>query len=207
MVNANRDPTRLLGMINQPNQRFTLAARVGGVVVVADSDLLDDRFWVRLSNQFGQTLAQPFADNGGLVLNAVENLTGSDDLIGLRTRTNTDRPFTGVRAMQEDAEARYRETARALQSRLASAQAELQQLQQGGQGKGVTLTPKQQSDMQRLRQQMADTRIQLRAVQHNLRADIDALGGVLAFLNIALVPLIVGGFALVLAWMRRRRMA
>ena len=212
MVEANKDPTRLLGMVNQPNQRFTLAARVGGVVVVADSDLLDDRFWVRISNQFGQTLAQPFADNGGLVLNAVENLTGSGDLIGLRTRTNTDRPFTVVRAMQEEAEARYRETGQALQSRLAAAQQELQQLQQGGPMQGnksgaVGLTSKQQTDIQHLRQEMADTRIQLRAVQHNLRADIDALGGMLAFLNIALVPIMVGVFALVLALMRKRRMA
>ena len=50
-------------------------------------------------------------------------------------------------------------------------------------------------------------RTQLRAVQHNLRKNIDRLGSVLAFINIALVPLFVAGFAIILAVLRRRRRA
>lgn len=201
----NNDPGRLIGMVHPTGQRFVLAARVGKVVVVADSDLLDDRFWVR-TNPFGQ--AQPFADNGGLILNAVENLTGSGDLIALRTRANTDRPFTVVRAMQTQAEAKFRETAQALQARLTAAQQEIAQLQQGGKEGGATsLTPKQQADIARLRQEMAQTRAALRDVQHNLRADIDALGARLAFANIAAMPLLVAAFALVLAIIRRGRAA
>lgn len=205
-IAANNDPGRLIGMVNPTGQRFVLAARVGRVVVVADSDLLDDRFWVRLSNQLGQPTAQPFADNGGLVLNAVENLTGSGDLIALRTRTNTDRPFTVVRAMQAQAEAKFRETAEALQARLTATQQEVQQLQQGGKdGGAISLTPRQQADIARLKQEMAQTRAQLRDVQHNLRADIDALGDQLAFANIVAMPLLVAGFAMVLAIIRRAR--
>lgn len=205
-VTANNDPTQLLTMVHPTGQRFTLAARVGGVVVVADSDVLDDHFWIRLSNNFGQPSAQPFADNGGLVLNAVENLTGSGDLIALRTRPNTDRPFTVVKAMQTAAEAKFRETAQTLQARLTAAQQEVQQLQQGGKtGAAISLTPKQQTDLSHLRQEMAQTRSQLRDVQHNLRADIDALGGELAFANIALIPLLVAGFALVAGIIRRGR--
>src|SRR5581483_3397613 len=127
-------------------------------------------------------------------------------LIALRTRPNTDRPFTMVQAMQRDAEAKFRETAEALQARLASAEQEVQQLQQGGKdGSAISLTPKQQSDLSRLRQEMAQTRSQLRDVQHNLRADIDALGSELAFANIALMPLVVAAFALVAGLIRRRR--
>src|SRR5581483_8342496 len=127
-------------------------------------------------------------------------------LIALRTRPNTDRPFTMVQAMQRDAEVKFRETAQALQARLAAAEQEVQQLQQGGKdGAAISLTPKQQADLARLRQEMAQTRSQLRDVQHNLRADIDALGSELAFANIALMPLLVAGFALVLSMVRRRR--
>jgi ABC-type uncharacterized transport system involved in gliding motility auxiliary subunit len=82
----------------------------------------------------------------------------------------------------------------------------VQQLQQGGKaGAAISLTPKQQADIARIKQEMAQTRAQLRDVQHNLRADIDALGGELAFANIALVPLLVAAFALVLAIIRRGR--
>jgi uncharacterized protein (TIGR03382 family) len=52
---------------------------------------------------------------------------------------------------------------------------------------------------------VSDTRAQLRDVQHSLRKDIDALGAFLAFINIALVPILVAAFAIVLAWLRRRR--
>ncbi len=213
-IQANPDPAKLIAMVPPKGHKYTIAARVGAVVVIADSDLLDDRFWVRISNQLGQSIAQPFADNGGLVLNAVENLTGSGDLIALRTRTNTDRPFTVVRAMQADAEAKFRETAEALQARLTAAQQQVQQLSQGGPsspnnkgGNAVSLTAAQQADITRLRQEMAQTRSQLREVQRNLRADIDALGSELAFLNIAAMPLLVMGFAIVLAIIRRRRAA
>ena len=51
------------------------------------------------------------------------------------------------------------------------------------------------------------TRIELRDVQHNLRREVDALGTILAFVNIALVPLLVAAFAIVLAILRRRRRA
>ena len=84
-------------------------------------------------------------------------------------------------------------------------------MQQGGASSGekgaaaISLTPKQQADLSRLRQEMAQTRSQLRDVQHNLRAYIDALGSELAFANIALVPLLVAAFALVLGLIRRGR--
>ncbi len=63
---------------------------------MADTDIFDDRFWVRVENLYGKRVAAPFADNGAFVLNAVENLMGSDDLISLRTRATNDRPFTVV---------------------------------------------------------------------------------------------------------------
>jgi ABC-type uncharacterized transport system involved in gliding motility auxiliary subunit len=44
-------------------------------------------------------------------------------------------------------------------------------------------------------------------VQHNLRKEVDALGSFLAFVNIALVPILVAAFAVVLAILRRRRRA
>jgi ABC-type uncharacterized transport system involved in gliding motility auxiliary subunit len=210
LVTASNDPDRLMALITHTGQTFTLAARVTGagmnMVIVADSDLMDDRFWVRTGNTLGRPGAEPFADNGGLVLNAVENLTGSGDLIAMRTRAGTDRPFTVVRAMQTDAEARYRETSQGLQSRLTATEQEVAQLSQGGVGgSAITLTPAQQADIARLKREMAQTREQLRAVQHNLRADIDALGALLAFLNILLVPLLVTGFAIVFGVIRRGR--
>jgi ABC-type uncharacterized transport system involved in gliding motility auxiliary subunit len=183
------------------------AVRQGNVqlVIVADSDLWDDRFWVHVSNQLGRAVAEPFADNGALILNAVENLTGSDDLISLRTRASSDRPFTVVQALRQSAEVKYRETEDRLQTNLTQAQAALQQLQRGTGTNAIALSQKQKDEIESVRRNMAETRSQLRDVQRNLRAEVDALGARLAFLNIFGVPILVAGFALVMGVIRRRR--
>ena len=219
-----RDPTHLIDSVRPTGVRYAMAARITGpaktaypnapgaiqkgnvqLVIVADSDVWDDRFWVHVGNQMGRPVAEPFADNGALILNAVENLTGSDDLISLRTRASSDRPFTVVQALRQAAEVKYRETENALQTNLTQAQQALAQLQQGGTGNAIALTQKQKDEIERIRRGMAQTRAQLRDVQRNLRAEVDALGNRLAFLNIFGVPLLVAAFALVLGLIRRAR--
>jgi hypothetical protein len=85
----------------------------------------------------------------------------------------------------------------------------LHKLEQGGSAQSgrAGLTAAQQAEIERFRREMVQTRAQLREVQHNLRKDIDALGAFLAFINIALVPLLVSIFAIALAAFRRRRRA
>ena len=182
------------------------------IVIMADSDIFDDRFWVRVVNLYGKRVATPFADDGAFVLNAVENLMGSGDLISLRTRATNDRPFTVVKELQADAQAQFQQEAEALQARLTAVQQRLHELEQGGSANGRPstsqgLTPAQQGEIDRFKRVLIETRASLRDVQHNLRKDIDALGDFLAFVNIALVPIFVAGFALLVAWLRRRRRA
>jgi len=140
-----------------------------------------------------------------LILNAVENLTGSDDLISLRTRASSDRPFTVVQGIRQAAELKYRESESTLQTNLTQAQQALAQLQQGAGGSAIALSQKQKDEIERIRRGMAQTRVQLRDVQRNLRAEVDALGSRLAFLNIFGVPLLVVVFALVMGLIRRTR--
>jgi ABC-type uncharacterized transport system involved in gliding motility auxiliary subunit len=152
-------------------------------------------------------VAEPFADNGAFILNAVESLTGSDDLISLRTRASNDRPFVVVQALQQKAQLKYRETQDELQTSLTRAEATLASLQQGAGGNSVSLNQKEKDQIETLRRGMALTRRELRDVQRNLRAEVDALGARLAFLNIFGVPILVAAFALVLGLIRRRRAA
>ncbi|HUO98725.1 MAG TPA: Gldg family protein [Rhizomicrobium sp.] len=181
-------------------------ARNINVIVMADSDLFDDRMWVRVENMFGKTVAAPFANNDAFVINAAENLMGSNDLISLRTRATNDRPFTLVKALQAQAEAEFKQQEDTLKARLTEVQDRLKNLQQG-QGSNLAVTPRQQAAIDQFKHQLVSIREQLREVQHNLRKDIDALGDVLAFVNMALVPILVSIFAIVLAWLRRRRRA
>ena len=182
------------------------------VIIMADSDIFDDRFWVHVENLYGRRLAAPFADNGAFVLDAVENLTGSNDLISLRTRATSSRPFTVVQKLQTQAQARFQQEQDALKQKLTDTENRLHALEQGGAANisaqsGTALSPQQQVEIQRFRRELSTTRGELREVQRKLRKDIDALGAFLAFVNIALVPILVAAFAVVLAFLRRRKRA
>jgi ABC-type uncharacterized transport system involved in gliding motility auxiliary subunit len=182
------------------------------VILMADSDIFDDRFWVRVETVYGKRLAAPFADNGAFILNAVENLSGSNDLISLRTRVTNSRPFTVVQKLQAQAQAQFQQEANGLKQKLSDTETRLHALEQGGGANGqaqsgTAITPDQQREITRFKREVAATRTALRNVQRNLRKDIDALGSFLAFINIALVPILVATFAIGLAVLRRRRRA
>lgn len=180
------------------------------VIVVADTDLLDDRFWVNVQNLLGQRIAVPTADNGAMVQNFVENMMGSNDLISLRTRERPTRPFILVDNLRRSAESQFLAQERALQDRVTQTEASLRALQ--GQGGGddnptgpIVLSAEQQKQVDTFRQDLIQTRQNLRQVQANLRRDVDNLGTALAVLNIAAVPVLVAAAAIGLAILRNRR--
>ncbi|MBK5911145.1 hypothetical protein CCR85_06525 [Rhodothalassium salexigens] len=175
------------------------------IIVVADADLMDDRFWVRVQNIFGQRVAQPIADNGTFVINALENLSGSKALMSLRGRGVSQRPFSVVEEMRRDAEARYLEQEQRLQARLEETERRLAELQGQTPDDQLLLSPEQEAAIERFRQERLAVRQDLRDVERNLRSDIERLGNLLAFLNIAAVPmLVVLGVGVLVIWRRKR---
>ncbi|MGE0714696.1 MAG: Gldg family protein [Alphaproteobacteria bacterium] len=178
------------------------------VIVVADTDILDDRFWVNTQDFFGQRLQVPIANNADFVANAIESLTGSNDLIGLRSRGTSNRPFEIVQELQREAESRFRNKEKELQDKLKDVEKKLADIRNQGQGQGaqVILTADQQRSIDQFRTEMVATRKELRDVQLALRKDIDRLQGWVQFLNIGAIPIVVALFAILLGlWRRARR--
>jgi len=175
------------------------------LVVVADSDILADRFWVRVQDFFGQPQATPFSDNGPFVANLIGTLAGGDALIGLRSRGDALRPFTLVDDMQSRAEARYRQTQQTLQAHLQETQKQLTQLRQGDAGAQASVTPEQTAAIENARQDIVSTRRRLREVQLNLKREIDRLEMELRIFDIFLVPALLAVLAIVLGLLRSRR--
>ena len=178
-------------------------------VVFADADVLEDRYWVRVQDFFGQQVATPISDNGALVANLVDTLSGGDALISLRSRGESLRPFTVVDDIRRDADARFRQTERDLTERLQQTERRLRELRQGqGQGQAsAVITPEQRAEIDAARAQILQTRQQLRAVQLELRRDIEGMETWLRILNIAGVPLLLALFAIGLGVARARRRA
>ncbi|MGK7296079.1 MAG: Gldg family protein [Candidatus Wenzhouxiangella sp. M2_3B_020] len=221
-----REPSELIAGLGLDERRYTLAARLtgeavtafperaqdGGIdsgtinaIVVADTDLLTDSMWVQRQNFLGSTMLSPFADNGALAVNAVENLLGDAELISIRSRSTSTRPFDLVEDLRRQAEARLRETEQRLEAELRETEDRLTELQQRrGDSDLSILTEEQEAAIDRFMEQRLEIRQRLRQVRRELDEEIEALGARVKFINIALVPLLVTAVALFVAWRRRK---
>jgi len=190
----------------QPRPHLTQSARPINVVVVADSDILSDRFWYRAQDFYGQKIGFPVANNADFVINVLDNLMGSDAMIGLRSRGLSVRPFTLIKEIQQDSELRYRKTERDLLKRMSDTELKLGQLNLTDDTDGTAiLTEEQKATMKRFRRELLTTRQELRKVQHALNRDIEALDTAFKVLNIWAVPAILSFIVLIMALWRRAR--
>lgn len=224
------DPESLYSDFAPTGQRYALAARLTGklktafpersgdkhlaesqeaanVVLVADTDLLTDRLWVRVQQFFGQRIADAFADNGNFAINAVDNMVGSGDLISVRTRPGSSRPFDTVEELRRMADERFRAKEQELQAQLGETERKLSELQSakaGDSASAMLLSPEQQQELLRFQEEKLRIRKELRGVRAQLNADIESLGSKLTFLNIAGVPLLLSFGALIWVFVRAR---
>lgn len=213
-----QDPQELAKAYQSNNKAYVLATRLSGpshsafdkapegveqseittstdnlnIVLVGDSDMLADRFWVQQSNFFGQTIFTPFANNGDFITNAVENLGGSDALISIRSRGVFSRSFSKVDELTVIAEQKFRDQEQILQQQLEETEQQLLQLQnQQVEGGALVITPEQQLAIDEFMQKKITIRKSLRDVRHQLDKDIESLGNWLKLINIAVAPLLL----------------
>lgn len=177
------------------------------VVVVADVDFMNDRFWVQIDQIFG--MARKIADNGDFVVNLVDNLCGSADLLSVRARGEFARPFTLVEDLQRKADDKFRAREQELQQQIQLTQDRISELQRkrpdAKEESAMILSPEQKVEIDKLEKQVFDARKELRQVQLNLRSDIDTLEAKLKFINIGAMPVVVALAALAIGGFRAAR--
>ena len=86
------------------NKEHIIKSKNANIIIFSDTDLLSDVTWVSKQDIFGRSNIIPTADNGRLVMNALESMIGGENLIGLRGRGITNRPFLVVENLQKNAE-------------------------------------------------------------------------------------------------------
>lgn len=190
----------------EPGEHLSESKEPVNIIVVADTDMLEDRFWVRVQSFLGSRIAMPLAANGNFVANALDKLTGSNDLISVRSRGSYTRPFTKVEEIQQAAEQQFREKEKELLDRLQDTETKIRDLQnQKKDGGGLLLNAQQRAEIEKFRDQKLQIRKELRKVQHALRKNIESLEGSMKFLNIGLMPLLVGIGGIAMGVYRGRR--
>ncbi|MBY0354641.1 MAG: Gldg family protein [Rickettsiales bacterium] len=200
LYSAFDKPPAAIDAATAPTEQLKESQADATFIVVADTDFIRDGFWMQKQEAFGSSLTTPSADNGAFLLNAIDYLSGNSALFGLRTRTTDDRRFTRVDAIRTKAESRFREEEERLREKLRTLETQLGQLQSQEGGEAL-LSAQQQEQLEKFRGIMVDTRRELRAVQHDLRHEIEALGSRLKLIHIGLIPLCV---LLLGFWLPRR---
>ncbi|HET7562938.1 MAG TPA: Gldg family protein [Rhodanobacteraceae bacterium] len=220
------DPSSLYEGYQPDGQHYAMAVRLQGklpsafpadapakppahpaqVILVGDTDLLANRMWVQSSPSLGQTLMSPFASNGDFFVNAIDDLAGPSDLIGIRGRAVAQRRFTRVDDLRRKADEKFKAKQIELQQELAETERRIKQLQQHP-GGGVNGADRESAVHQFMAKKL-EIRNQLREVQRSLDADIRRLSMQLKFIDILLMPLLVSLLGLLYgAWRSRRRRA
>lgn len=202
-----QDNLQLLFNEYTPEKAYTIAARINGavssafssasapdsnIIVVADTDMLHDHFWLNLQTIMGQDYAIPSASNGNFVMSALDNLSGSNALIGIRNRTSFARPFDTVHKLELDSQQKYREYEQTLLQRMQDTKQKLELLEsQKKDGNRTLLSVQQNKEEEAFRQELIETRKELRDVRRKLNHDIEKVANTIKFFTIAFIPILI----------------
>ncbi len=161
------------------------------IILFADTDLLSDNTWISEQDMFGRNSITPIADNGRMVVNSIESMSGGRNLIGLRGRGSSNRPFLVIENLQKKAELSFREKQISLQNELQGTEDKLKEIQSNQLDSSESKTSEQNKAIEEFQRKILSIRKQLRDVQRQLNADIERLENNIKVLNIWTMPLIV----------------
>ena len=185
------------------------AAQANSLVLIADSDFINDGAAVQIQDMLGQRLVYPINGNLAFVQALVDQYAGDSALISLRTRQSATRPFTVIKEMETRAQQAYTEKIKDIQDSLQETQEKLQALQKTAPAPGAAagaaiLSKEQQAEVDRFRKTAAEKRRELKEVRKDLRADSEALQFWIKVMNIALIPALLVLLGVSLMIYRRR---
>ena len=211
-----QDPIELINNFNPTGIIYDFAVKVGGkaqsnfdnfeskysdhisqsqenlnVIVFSDADFIRSPYWARVQKFLSSTVIEESSDNGTLVSNIMDVMTGFDDFIDLRNKETPFRPFTVVQKLQAEAEKQYLGQEQELQQKLDLTLQEIQNLSGGRDNENVQLSETQMEELALFQLEVERTRKELREVRRNLNKDIDALANKINVLNTFLIPILL----------------
>ena len=215
------DPRDLLSNINSDNNNLTLAGWLkadlkssfgakenvkdgqllksqnkSNVLLVSDADMLMDRNWL--------TQRGAFANNGDFVLNIVEKMIGGNALSDLRGKSTSWRPFDKIIELEKIAEEKFLLEEQRLAKKLKEMENKIRDLTQNNDDNSDVLSPETIEAIDGFKAEMMSTRSQLRSVKFDLRRDVENLKRWVIALNVAIIPIIFAGLALIISLRRKK---
>jgi ABC-type uncharacterized transport system involved in gliding motility auxiliary subunit len=193
-----------------PGPHLAKSAKPARLFVVADSDFMMDPFTVRQRQVGGQAAMEPINDNLGFVVSVLETLSGSDELVSLRSKGTSLRPFKKVQELERVAQLRYQAKLDEIERRLEEANTKITELskQTGGvTAKGIVITPEMQREIEKFQTEADKLSEERRVIRRGLSEDVNSLGRRLQVLNLLAGPALALLFGLFYSLARRRKLS
>jgi ABC-type uncharacterized transport system involved in gliding motility auxiliary subunit len=145
--------------------------------------------------------------NLNLAQNLVEQMAGDNNLIGVRSRASQSRPFTRIKKMEAEAEARGEAKIAELQQSLQETQQRLSELQSQRKDKDqrFILSAEQKAELENFRKKQAEVSKELKQAQKDLRKEVVSLETRLKWLNILAMPFAVTLAGVSIAAVKRKK--
>jgi len=176
------------------------------IIVLGDADMLFDSYYVSRQNFLGFNMARVFNDNLNFLLNTAEMLTGTEDLISIRSRGKFERPFTQVNELEKKAQAKWMVQEQELVKKADDTNRKLREFEQKKDAsQRFVMSDEQEAEIQKFQEEKRRINKELKDVRRNLRADIEALGSRIKFYNIFLMPFLVSIAGILYALWRRKK--
>ena len=182
---------------NKDNNQLLKSSKKSNILLVADVDMLMDRNWL--------TQRGAFANNGDFVLNVMEKMVGGNALSDLRGKSTSWRPFEKIIALEKIAEEKFLIEEQMLAKKLKGMEDKIRNLTQNNDEDSDILSPETIKAIDGFKTEMMTTRSQLRNVKFDLRRDVETLKKWIISINVAILPIIFAGFALILSLRRKRK--
>lgn len=177
------------------------------VVLFGDSDMVCDDFCLRKEDTpFGE-LVNPMNANLDLAQNVVEQMAGDSNLIKVRSRAITSRPFTRINQLQAAAEARGEAKVQELQQSLETTQQRLSELQthKKDASQRFILSPEQQAELDNFQKKQVEVSRELRQAQKDLRKEVVSLETRIEWWNVLAMPFAVTLAGVAIAVVKRKK--
>jgi ABC-type uncharacterized transport system involved in gliding motility auxiliary subunit len=120
-------------------------------------------------------------------------------------RSTSQRPFTRVQALRRAADRKFLQKEQELESELADTKRRLEELQPAKGTRDTSTSAEQKQEIEQFLQRQLAISKELRDVQHQLNAEIDALGTRLKVINIVMLPVLITLLGLMYGWRRTQR--
>jgi ABC-type uncharacterized transport system involved in gliding motility auxiliary subunit len=151
---------------------LTEAAEDCAVAIFADVDMISDM--VAYQRILGMLSVRE--DNSALLLNTLESVSGSSNLMSIRSRGNFKRPFVVVDEIEKKAEAEAVEEEEKLIAQITSLRQQLQAKIAAAKGKGELIESAILTERRAIELEIRQAEKQLRQVKLNKTRQIDQLG-------------------------------